>query len=101
MYQRVQRNVSIVYRGTSRKPDKQKQPDEELKYFAHHDLAVDKYWNELMQALTEDENLRIRKTEINELKKTDIVEFMGNVRYFEERMDERLKSFNDLKNKHA
>lgn len=54
-----------------------------------------------MQALTEDENLRIRKTEINELKKTDIVEFMGNVRYFEERMDERLKSFNDLKNKHA
>lgn len=62
---------------------------------------VDKYWEELLQVLTEDENLRIRKTEINELKKTDVVEFMMNVRYFEDRMDERIKKLNEINNRNG
>lgn len=54
-----------------------------------------------MQVLTEDDNLRIRKTDINELRRTDVVQFMMNVRYFEERMDERIAKLNDINNKHA
>ena len=50
---------------------------------------IDKYWNELLQVLTEDENLRIRKSDMVELERTDIVELLGSVFYFEKRMEEK------------
>lgn len=54
-------------------------------------MIIDKYWSELMQVLTEDENLRIRKNDMIELNKTDIVEFMRNLKLFETRTEAMLE----------
>ena len=63
-------------------------------YFEQSDLAISKYWNDLYQALTEDENLRIRKGDMNNLRRTDIVEFMTNLSFFEKRMEDKIASLN-------
>ncbi len=63
-------------------------------YFEQSDLERTKYWNDLFQVLTEDENLRIRKGDMMNLAKTDVVEFMGSLSLFEKRMEDKIASLN-------
>lgn len=53
-------------------------------------MRIDKYWADLLQILTEDENLRIRKKDMVELERTDVIEFMMHVKLFEKRIEEKL-----------
>lgn len=53
-------------------------------------MMVDKYWADLLQVITEDENLRIRKKDMVELERTEIIEFMTHLKKFEERIEEKL-----------
>jgi hypothetical protein len=62
-------------------------------------METDKYWAETLQALTEDENGRIRKNDIEALQRTDIVEFTTNLKFFEKRQQERIDQLNALRNK--
>ena len=54
-------------------------------------LLEDKYYNELLQVLTGDENFKIRKTEIDSLMKTDIVDFFQHLNFFEKSVNEKIK----------
>lgn len=60
-------------------------------------MRIEKYWNELLQIITEDENARVRKSDIVALKETDIVEFMCNLKFFEKRVEEKLANLNKMK----
>lgn len=51
-----------------------------------------------MQVLTEDENMRIRKHDMNELGRCDVVEFFTNVKYFEDRVEKKMENLNKLRN---
>lgn len=56
---------------------------------------VEKQWSDLLQILTEDENLRIRKGDIVSLERTDIVDFMRNLKLFETRMESLAQKIKD------
>jgi len=52
---------------------------------------VGKYWNELLQAMTSDESLKINKTEIDALLKTNTIDFYQHLRYYTAEIDKRIK----------
>jgi hypothetical protein len=54
-------------------------------------LEVGKFWNELLQSLTSEEGLKIRKTEIDALLKTDTVDFYQHLQYFKSTLDKKVK----------
>lgn len=63
-------------------------------------MLIDKYYSDLLQVLTEDEHLRVRRGDMTEFERTDIVEFMRNLKLFEQRMEkmtEQLKQQNGKK----
>lgn len=60
---------------------------------------IDKYWNEMLQVLTEDENLRIRKGDMMELERTEIREFCHHLKLFEDRIEQRVAQLEKLKSK--
>lgn len=108
-YRRIQRNISRVYYGPS-KPSrgggndrggkKLEKKKEQYIYLEQHDLLIDKYYSDLLQVLTEDEHLRVRRGDMTEFERTDIVEFMRNLKLFEQRMEkmtEQLKQQNAKK----
>ena len=64
-------------------------------------MKVEKYWNDLLQVLTEDENLRIRKGDMNELLRSDIKDFYQHIRLFEDRMEEKIQKLEEQKVKHG
>jgi protein involved in polysaccharide export with SLBB domain len=47
-------------------------------------------------ALTEDENLRLRKGDFNDLMRTEIREFFMMLRNFEERMEEKVNALKQI-----
>ncbi len=55
------------------------------------ELIEDKYWNELLQTLTGDDNFKIRKTEIDSLNKTETIEFFQHLNYFQSSVTTKLK----------
>lgn len=54
-------------------------------------MRVDKYWADLLQVLTEDDNLRIRKSDMVELERSDILEVITHIALFEDRIEEKLE----------
>ena len=58
-------------------------------------MERDRYWTELLTVLTEDENLRLRKNDFDQLKRTDIREFLMQLKIFEERCEERLNKLKE------
>lgn len=60
-------------------------------------MIIDRYWNETLQAITEDENNRIRKRDMIELERSDIVEVVSSIGIFEKRLEERLQQLKKVK----
>lgn len=54
-------------------------------------MRIDKYWADLLQVVTEDDNLRIRKGDMVELEKTDVLEFLTHISLFEKRIEQKLE----------
>lgn len=54
-------------------------------------LLEDKYWNELLQTLTGDENFKIKKTEIDSLLRTDTIDFYQHLEFFEKSVENKFK----------
>lgn len=61
-------------------------------------MQVDKYWNDLLQVLTEDD-LRIRRGDMVELEKSDIRDFLTNLKLFEDRLEQRAQQLADQQSK--
>jgi len=51
----------------------------------------------LLQVLTEDDNLRVRKNDMMELAKTDVVDFNRILKLFETRMEEKVNKLKEQK----
>lgn len=66
-------------------------------YIKQEQLLIDIKYNDLFQVLTEDDNLRIRKGDMVELGRADIIDFLQHVKLFEKRIEERLKKLNEKK----
>ena len=62
-----------------------------VEYTADEILKVAKYWNELLQAMTSDESLKINKTEIDALLKTNTIDFYQHLRYYTAEIEKRIK----------
>lgn len=65
-------------------------------YIQQNDVLIDKTWSELLHVITEDENLRVRKQDIDAFWKTDVVEFYTHLKQFELRVDERTERVNSI-----
>lgn len=57
---------------------------------------IDKTWVDLLQVITEDENLKVRKHDIDALWRTEVREFYTHLKQFEERIDQRVEKVNSL-----
>lgn len=62
-------------------------------------MRIDKYWADLLQVVTEDENLRIRKGDMIELEGTDILEFLTHISLFEKRIEKKLEQLKEKNGK--
>jgi len=51
----------------------------------------------LLQVLTEDDNLRVRKNDMMELSKTDVVDFNRILKLFETRMEDKVNKLKEQK----
>lgn len=61
-------------------------------------MLEEKYWSELLQVLTGDDNFKIRQTEIEALKRSDTLEFYQHLNFYEHSMSEKIKRLNNKKN---
>jgi len=50
-----------------------------------------------LQVLTEDDNLRVRKNDMMELSKTDVVDFNRILKLFETRMEDKVNKLKEQK----
>lgn len=66
-------------------------PVEKLKYCEEEQYLIQKYWNELLQSITSDEGLKVRKTEIDSLLNTETVEFYQHLHFYKELLQEKLR----------
>jgi hypothetical protein len=63
----------------------------------HEALKIEKYWNELLQVLTSDDNFKLRKTEIDSLWQTETIEFFQHLNFFDGNIEERIKRIQNAK----
>lgn len=54
-------------------------------------MRLTKHYNDLLQVLTEDENLRIRKGDMVDLMRANVLDVMQHIILFEERIEEKLQ----------
>jgi len=102
LYKRIQANIHLVYRGTSKQINVNKRNGKGVEvadviFIKQSDFIIDKYYNDLLQVLTEDDNLRVRKNDMMELAKTDVVDFNRILKLFETRMEEKVNKLKEQK----
>lgn len=62
-------------------------------------LENEKYWNELLQALTSDDSYKMRKSEIDSLMATETVEFHQHLNFYNHNVEDHIKKIKDAKSK--
>jgi hypothetical protein len=102
-YERLAESIQRVYPDRNRRRNKNKLKEEketEYEYFEESDLRIQQYWIDLLYSLTEDD-LKLKITEINELRKMPVIAFFQYLNTFENRLDKKIEDLNKLKNSHG
>ena len=57
-------------------------------------MEIDKNYSEMIQVMTEDDNMRVRKDDYDKLLRTDICEFFTILKTMEDRIEKRIEKNN-------